>query len=104
MKKVEETNAIKYDFVLDNLGFAEEPLDQRAFTFCKILNELDIPFKKYYTSPQHRYLRSQPYTKNNDFADMGMVLIGNCDESYAKYAIYLYQQRMASISALNKML
>ena len=47
MKEVEETSTAKYDFVLDNLGFTDEPLDQRAVIFCKILNELNIPFKKY---------------------------------------------------------
>lgn len=91
----------KYDFILDAMGFADEPLDQRAVVFCGILNELNIPFKKYYTSPRHRYLRSQP---NGDFSDMGMVVIGNCDENYARYAIYLFQQKMATISQLNKML
>ena len=94
----------KYDFILDNLGFTEEPLEQRAVVFCKILNELNISYRKYYTSPQHRYLRTQPYTRNSDFADMGMVVIGNCDENYAAYAIYLYQQKMAVINKLNKML
>lgn len=99
-----EINTSKYDFILDNIGYTEEPLDQRAFIFCKILNELNIPFKKYYTSSQHRYLRSKPYSKNNDFADMGMVLVGNCDENYAKYAIYLYKQKMEVLCKLNKML
>lgn len=101
MKEVEETSTAKYDFVLDNLGFADEPLDQRAVVFCKILNELNIPFKKYYTSPQHRYMRSMP---SGDFADMGMIIIGTCDENYAAYAMYLFRQKMAVISQLNKML
>jgi len=96
-----ETATNKFDFILDNLGFTDEPLDQRAFTFCKILNELNIPYKKYYTSSKHRYLRSQPH---GDFADMGMVIIGTCDENYASYAVYLYQKKMATISNLNKML
>ena len=99
--KETETTTNKFDFILDNLGFVDEPLDQRAVVFCKILNELNIHYKKYYTSPQHRYLRSMP---SGDFANMGMVIIGACDENYAKYAIYLYQQKMDVISNLNKML
>lgn len=99
-----EITTDKHDFILDRMGFTDEPLDQRAFVFCKILNELKIPYKKYYTSPQHRYLRSQPYKKNNDFADMGIVVVGTCNENYAAYAIYLYQQKMATISSMNKML
>ena len=99
--KETETTTNKFDFILDNLGFVDETLHQRAVVFCKILNELNIHYKKYYTSPQHRYLRGMPSAY---FANMGMVIIGTCDENYAKYAIYLYQQKMAVISNLNKML
>ena len=41
---------------------------------------------------------------SSDFADMGMVIIGTCDENYAAYAMYLFKQKMAVISNLNKML
>lgn len=102
MKEDVRTNIDKYDFVLDSLGYADEPLEQRAFVFCKILRELNIPFKKHYTSPQHRHLRSMPYKEGNDFNNMGMVIVGNCDENYARYAIYLYEKKMNEIELLNK--
>ena len=91
---------IKYDFILDSLGYTDEPLEQRAFVFCNILKELDIPFKKYYTSTKHRYLRSQPCSR--DGLDTSMVLIGICDENYAHYAIHLFQKKMRQIAHLNR--
>lgn len=99
-----ELNAEKFDFILDSLGHTEIPIEQRAFTMCKILHELKIPFRKYYTSPKHRYLRTKPYFKENDFSDMGVVLIGTCNVSYANYAIYLYNKKMTVIKQLNNML
>lgn len=96
-----ETETAKYDFILDSMGFTEEPLEQRAVVLCKILRELNIPFKKYYTSPNHRHLRTQPYT---DFSGMGMIVVAVCDENYAGYTKYLYAQKMAVISKLNNML
>ena len=105
MRDIEEQIATEnYDFVLDNMGYTEEPLEQRAVVFCRILRELEIPYKKYYVYPNHRYLRTQPVKNNEKFSGMGMVFIGVCEEYYAKYAIYLYKQRMANISKLNSML
>ena len=95
------TKTIKYDFVLDTLGYADEPLEQRAYVFCGILKELNIPFKKYYTSSKHRYLRSQPCNRDSN-ADTSMVLIGSCDENYAQYAIYLFHKKMKIVSILNR--
>ena len=97
-----KTDTNKYDFILDSLGFENEPLEQRAFIFCKILKELNITFKKYYTSPKHKYLRSKPYKEHNDFSNMGMVVVADCDKNYAQYTIYLYKRKMEEISTLNK--
>lgn len=101
MKKLEDVEQVKYDFMLSSLGYTDEPLDQRAIVLCKILKELNIPYKKYYTSPKYRHLRTLP---NNDFNEINMIISAVCDENYASYAIYLFEKKMEQISKLNNML
>ena len=87
-------------FILDSLGYCEVPLDQRAVVFCRILKELDITYRKYYTSPCYRHVRVGVTSENT--LKMSIVFNVECTCEYAGYVEYLYKERMKKISLLNK--
>ena len=89
-------------FILDSLGYCDIPLDQRAVVFCRILKELDIIYKKYYTSPCYRHVRVGVTSENT--LKMSIVFNVECTCEYVGYVTYLYKERMRKISLLNKCL
>ena len=99
MRELDVIRISNFDFILNNLGYTDVPLEQRAVVFCKLLREFDIPYRRYYTTPNRLAMRSRP-TKDT----MGMVVIAECTLDYAHYIMYLYSKKMQTISKLNKML
>ena len=91
------------NIVLDDLGFVNTPLEQRAVVFCQLLKSLNIMYRKYYTTPPISSMRSRYYNGDN-WSCVGMVFVVSCEKSYAEYVAYLYKERMSQIEQLNKLL
>ena len=50
------TNTAEFDFILSKMGYTNIPLVQRAVVFFKILQETQVPYRRYYRT--HNKLRS----------------------------------------------
>ena len=85
------------------LGFEHEPLDTKAVVMSKILKELDIPYKMWYTRLSKKSLR-RVRKPSIEWSDMNIVFELDVDEDHAAYAVYLYNKRMNIIIMLNKSL
>lgn len=100
---MQEQTTRKYtDIILEDLGYIEEPLEQRAVVLCQILRSLGLLFRKYYTTPPISSMRSRFYNGDR-WSSLGMVFVIDCDENYAGYVSYLFKQRMKTISKLNRL-
>lgn len=91
------TNVAEFDFILSRMGYTDVPLVQRAVVFFKILQETQVPYRRYYRT--HNKLRSGLTPDTVD-----IVTFAECDINYANYIIYLYNEKMKVIEKLNNML
>lgn len=88
---------------LIELGFEHEPLETKAVVMSKILKELDIPYKMWYTRLGKKSIR-RARKPSIEWNDMNIVFDVFKDEHHTAYAVYLYNQRMNTIISLNKSL
>lgn len=91
----------KLDICIDDLGYAEETLESRAIVMSKVLKELNLKFKKYYTMLSNRdFLR----VKKPDVLppDMSIAFLIECDKDHLEFAKYCYHERMKTIVGLRK--
>lgn len=94
---------MKLDFCIDDLGYEDEPLETRAIVMSKILKELEIKYKRYYTMLSNRdYLRA----KRPDIVppDMSIAFLVECDQPHLEFAKYQYHKRMDVILQLKRSL
>ena len=95
------TESGKIDICIDDLGYNSETLESRAIVMSKVLKELDLKFKKYYTMLSNRdYLR----VKKPDVTppDMSIAFLIECDKNHLEFAKYKYRERMDAILTFKK--
>lgn len=92
----------KIELSMDELGFSEEELDTRIMVLGKILDDLEINSRRYYT---RRNKAGCQFVNKPDieWADLTATFIIISDEEHAEFAKYLYRNKMELIRKLRKM-
>lgn len=96
-----QKNKDNKEFCIDDLGYLEEPLELKAIVMSKVLKELNIKYKRYYTSKSKRDYKR---VKKPEIAppDMSIAFTVECDNDYLAFAKYNYYKRMDTILTLKK--
>lgn len=91
------------EICIDDLGFLEESLESRAIVMSKILKELGLKFKRYYSSTSHRSFKR---VKKPAVAppDMTIAFLVECSKDYLEFAKYRYEERMLIIQRFSRAL
>lgn len=96
-----DTNAI--DICLEDLSFNDEPLEVRIVVLSKILKDLGITYKRYYTKKSTRSFRRVKRPDIIPEKDLTIVYTVNTDESHIQYATWLFNEQMKKIVSMYRM-
>lgn len=100
--KMTENGTVKLmDVCLNDLGFSEMALEPRIIVFQRILRDLNIQYRRYYS---RKSARSYRRVKKPDIPADDLIIIMSVltDNNHIEYAKYLYQKRMKDIQYLYK--
>jgi hypothetical protein len=94
-------NNTKYNLDMSEQGFEHEELEAKVIVLSRILKEHGIDFKVWYTRKSKRsYKRARK--PNIEWSDLNVIFEISSDESYIKYILWIFNQRMNNIIHLNK--
>lgn len=87
---------------LSELGFDTETIEAKAIVLLKILTELNIRYKRYYTRISRPNLRrvKRPEVGRED---IDIVINAYTDKEHLLFALYLFKERMVAITTIKKM-
>lgn len=96
----QKTNA-QLEFNLEDLGFPEEATETKALVLHKVLRDLCIPFKKFYSKKSDRSFKRVKKT-NIEPSDLTLKFLVECDKAHLQYVSHVYKKRMKEVIALEK--
>lgn len=90
------------DICLEDLTYKEEPLEVRVIVLSKILKDLGIQYRKYYTK---KSVRSFKRVKRPDVItdeELTVIFSVRTDNDHVNYLLWLYNKRMGAVVSLYK--
>lgn len=87
---------------LSELGFDTETIEAKAIVLLKILTELNIRYKRYYTRLSKPNLRRAKRPEVG-WEDIDIVINAYTDKEHLLFALYLFKERMVAITTIKKM-